>query len=318
MQSNKDEIVTFGEKIKTPNIMSRITLEDVFFMIYHAAKLPSNEDKVKSYKTIIDIIRDPSSSIEKKKYMKSYLPWISGSLFNDKRSISGFVCAKRIIADIDNVNNPDLVKQKCIEYVEFCTMAFISPSGNGVKLICELAVTVTDAAQFKKIATGVFDLIQARTGYVVDKSCTDAARSCYLSYDPDIYFNPYCKKADISDYMFDKEVFQSKKHQETRRQEYTNNSNRDTVIVNYLVDHLCCMKIEYQDWIRIGHVLKSICNNGEQLWMNFADNPNYPNDTATKLSKVWENLRTSNRCTIGSLIYIGEKYGIDTRKLQKR
>jgi hypothetical protein len=75
-----------------------------------------------------------------------------------------------------------------LKEVPYTYIAFISPSGDGVKAF--FRVDETDLASYKQY----FDSIQNFFSMdEFDKGVSDFSRVCYESYDPDIYFNPDCE-----------------------------------------------------------------------------------------------------------------------------
>ena len=72
----------------------------------------------------------------------------------------------------------------------WCVMAFISPSGRGVKGLVYLSPIPENADAHRQ----AFEQINGRTGKLglpaLDTTGKDAKRFCYQSYDPNVYYNP--------------------------------------------------------------------------------------------------------------------------------
>jgi P4 family phage/plasmid primase-like protien len=63
---------------------------------------------------------------------------------------------------------------------------FVSPSGDGLKCVFRVPADADKhKASFHAIEKHVYDL----TGIQIDQACSDVARLCFLSYDPDAYLN---------------------------------------------------------------------------------------------------------------------------------
>lgn len=92
-----------------------------------------------------------------------------------------------IIIDIDGLSNEQLItaKEKVIQ-VSYTFGAFISPKGNGLKILVEVN---TDLDSHKIAFNQVSDHYEAILGLVLDKSGKDVSRLCFMSYDPDCYIN---------------------------------------------------------------------------------------------------------------------------------
>ena len=67
-------------------------------------------------------------------------------------------------------------------------VAFVSPSGDGLKLIVELENAVTTDEDFRAAFSYLRKMIQTEYGITVDDD-DDPARTCFLSSDPDIWIN---------------------------------------------------------------------------------------------------------------------------------
>jgi hypothetical protein len=120
-----------------------------------------------------------------KKQLPGFTP--SGKFENGRKAdrlttYSGFV-----ILDLDKLNPEQLITTKATAVNELFTFAaFISPSGNGLKII----VPVTSAAEHHKIAfQQVAEYYQQVLQVAVDPSGKDVSRLCFLSYDHGCFLN---------------------------------------------------------------------------------------------------------------------------------
>lgn len=120
-----------------------------------------------------------------KKQLPAFTP--SGTFDNGRKAelltqYSGFV-----ILDLDKLSPEDLEKAKSlVALAPYTFAAFISPSGNGLKII----VPVNSTAEHHKLAfQQVSDYYEQALQLVVDPSGKDVSRLCFMSYDPDCYRN---------------------------------------------------------------------------------------------------------------------------------
>ena len=92
-----------------------------------------------------------------------------------------------VILDIDKLDTevlPYLVLK--IKDIEFTRAAFISPSGRGLKVIVE----VNSEMEMHGIAyQQVMKFYEEVLAVEIDKSGKDITRLCFMSYDPEVYFN---------------------------------------------------------------------------------------------------------------------------------
>ena len=139
----------------------------------------------KAIKALVENVRGAKDKKEKT-LAKKKLPAITpAAIFNNKRkkddvaSFSGLT-----VLDFDHV--PDVTKfKKQLAKVKYVFIAFVSPSGDGVKAIIRTPA-VTDQDQH----VGTFEsLKEFFASDHLDDSGKDHTRLCFMSYDPDIYVN---------------------------------------------------------------------------------------------------------------------------------
>lgn len=138
--------------------------------------------------------------------MKTELPYIVCADFHPKvRRKENFLSTERFIVDIDHLSaygmDAPSLKNKLKEdpTVE---MMFTSPSGDGIKILFALSDKITDTGYyslFYKTFCNRFAIKHKLEG-AVDTKTSDVARCCFVSYDPDAYFNPKCDKINAGDY----------------------------------------------------------------------------------------------------------------------
>jgi len=167
---------------------------------------PSNFEEV-SFDQVLSIIKDDKSLKEQIESLRqadvdSYgkyklaLPAFSVSTtFNTIRSNEDVKDYNGIIhLDYDHVSDPEALKEKLAE-LSFVYAAFISPSGEGVKVFVKTNSSMdTHLAYFN----GVRDICDTVVGSDSDKSVKDVARLCFLSHDPNLYINSDAEVFDIS------------------------------------------------------------------------------------------------------------------------
>lgn len=92
-----------------------------------------------------------------------------------------------VILDLDKLNPTQLQDaQKLVALAPYTFAAFVSPSGNGLKIL----VPVNSTAEHHKLAfQQVADYYEQALQIVVDPSGKDVSRLCFMSYDPDCFRN---------------------------------------------------------------------------------------------------------------------------------
>lgn len=122
---------------------------------------------------------------------KDLLPCFTPTGSFHYRSIAGLDEYNGVIClDIDHVEDPSTLKKKASN-LKYVHAAFITPSGKGLKVII---LTDGNKDNYKvneeKVSTGFFH----DTGALRDNRCKDIARIQFVSYDPELYYNPNSSK----------------------------------------------------------------------------------------------------------------------------
>lgn len=92
-----------------------------------------------------------------------------------------------IILDIDHIGYEKAKRLKeVLALFSHCRAAFLSPGGDGLKiLVLTDSTQATHAAVFKQAA----DFYEEHLGVAIDRSGIDPNRCCFVSWDPDLYLN---------------------------------------------------------------------------------------------------------------------------------
>lgn len=139
-------------------------------------------DKLKTGGNQKDLIRQIRGTADKnaRNELKKQLGVILWSgKFSERKNEGLLEYSHLICLDFDGVDvekTKDLLKGKPFVYA-----AFMSPGGDGVKAIIKVS-SKNHLAHFKALSKEFKN---------IDKSGKDQARSCFMSYDPDIYVNPH-------------------------------------------------------------------------------------------------------------------------------
>ncbi|MDY0090965.1 MAG: DUF3987 domain-containing protein [Flavobacteriaceae bacterium] len=102
-----------------------------------------------------------------------------------KENITSY--SKMICLDFDKLDHQEL--QEILTIIKICNytyVSFISPSGNGIKVIVKVNC---DADGHEEAYIQVAEHYKSITGIDYDKKCKDITRLCFISYDEDIYVN---------------------------------------------------------------------------------------------------------------------------------
>lgn len=91
--------------------------------------------------------------------------------------------------DIDNLKDEEEVKRikEKICKIKYTKMAFISPSGLGIKIIVE--TNNTNVEKHKEVYKELLNYYKQELDIEFDEKTIDVARLCFISYDEEAYFN---------------------------------------------------------------------------------------------------------------------------------
>lgn len=130
---------------------------------------------------------------------KTGLPFVVGSLFAEGvRRLDSLEQATWFIVDLDHCEGltgsvPDAIRADLS-----VALAFVSPSGEGVKVFFRLLEPCTDAKAFSAAYRNFAGNFGVQHGFVnsVDLRTCDATRACFLAHDPALYYNPEAMPVD--------------------------------------------------------------------------------------------------------------------------
>lgn len=145
-------------------------------------------DKIRSGGTFTETIQrvrelkkvDPEAS----QRLKKALPGVTFcGIFIHRRSEKLIRSTGLLILDFDKLENLAELRERFLKD-EYAHVVFVSPSGNGLKLVVKIP-EVKDDKEFKSF----FFALQTRYPEA-DQSGKDISRFCFISHDPEIFFNP--------------------------------------------------------------------------------------------------------------------------------
>jgi hypothetical protein len=103
-----------------------------------------------------------------------------------------------IILDFDKLSEAMLViVRDIIVHCEYTLACFLSPSGQGLKVLVQVSTGIENHLPSFLSVAHFFETI---TGVEIDKSGKDVTRLCFVTFDPELYYNKAAKIFDpISD-----------------------------------------------------------------------------------------------------------------------
>jgi len=217
------------------------------------------------YKDQVENIRDliyndkHSDADRKKKLLPAFTP--SGTFDSGRKADKITSYNSHIILDLDKLTKEQLSYAfKRASSTPYTFAAFISPSGNGLKII----VPVNSTAEHHKLAfQQVCDYYEQALQLVVDPSGKDVSRLCFMSYDPDCYRNINAEpfKINIEQEPEPKKKQDPPKEEQTEpKSEQPSNEEQDWLEVFGKCVDFTDRKSSYSDGNRNNYVHLLACN----------------------------------------------------------
>ncbi len=173
-------LVTYDTRVdKKDSKASVVPLSSVIEQIRSSIDL---QNKVK-------VIRAATSDEERRELKRQLLPYFTFLHFRQGiRRSDNFKAVRFILLDMDHVMEKRDILREQMRHDPEIFMFFVSPSGDGLKVVFALDSEIATEAEYKRVYQQIRALVQQRYGIETD-DIKDVARACYLSYDPDIYIN---------------------------------------------------------------------------------------------------------------------------------
>lgn len=198
-------LFTYGTQITaSADALQTLTAADVFRLVTTDAALQSGTERLRK---LCQLDKDAYKTV------KTRLPYVVGSTFavNELgtllRRLDTFEAAHYFILDLDHCQDlngqvPDVIRQD--ESVE---MAFVSPSGMGLKVFFRLLEPCNDARQFSVAYRHFATDFGTRHRFTrsIDLRTSDVTRACFLAHDPHAYYNANAFPVDWQRWVQDPE-----------------------------------------------------------------------------------------------------------------
>lgn len=150
-----------------------------------------NDIKIGTYKELVTIIRTLLNEGKKedannlKKQLKAFT--VSGTFNNGRSNDKIEMYSQYIILDIDELSHSQLEYVKNMSRIApYTYSSFVSPSGNGMKIIVKVNTT---KEYHKEAYKQVVAYYEQALNIVIDTSGSDISRLCYVSFDEDCFIN---------------------------------------------------------------------------------------------------------------------------------
>lgn len=170
-----------------PNVRSKcpqtITLEE----FHTTVRGDDCKQRVQAYR----LLKSRKGKEAEAQAIKNAMPCITpsavcegGHAVTDRRELSGILCI-----DLDHTDDRTEEVKKLAEELPFVAAAFISISGEGVKIFVCIRREDTEAG-YAPLYAAVGEAIARHVHHPYDEKCKTLTQPCYYSWDPQAYCNP--------------------------------------------------------------------------------------------------------------------------------
>ena len=190
----------FGTNITAPNDpLQKVPVDYFYNSLLHPK--PANEALIRQLRIVYQL------DIKQYAEAKKKLPYVVCGIFSPAtRKKINFAYIDRFIVDIDKLSAKGMdirqVRQK-LQADPRVLMCFLSPSEDGLKVMFRLKERCYDAGLYSDFYKEFLFRLSAQyeLEQVVDKVTSDVSRACFISVDPEAYYNPACEPVDLGSYI---------------------------------------------------------------------------------------------------------------------
>jgi tetratricopeptide (TPR) repeat protein len=193
-------LLSYGKQItRKDDPMTAIEPQQIFEMI----KQP--DENIKSLIERLRLVK----TIDKNRYglLKRQLPYLVCGIFDPPyRRIENFGYTDCFIVDIDHIAEKELdinsLRARLVADSR-TALCFVSPGQDGLKIMFRLSERCSDAGRYSLFYKTFIQALSRQYSFeqVVDKTTSDVSRACFMSYDPEIFFNPDADTVRMKDFV---------------------------------------------------------------------------------------------------------------------
>ena len=295
--------VYYAENLRT------VSLDEIF-----------NEIKSSDYiSKLTEKLRAIQDEEKQKEFKKNNLPYFVIATFNGAhRKNVNLISSSFFLYDYDHLDEKLEVMKAKLKDDPSVFAFFVSPRGNGLKVIYKLKNAIVDHDIFSAVYKHYAKEFNIDLGVEPDKT-SDASRPCFFSYDPDLYVNIDAVPLE-TDCIIAEESFSEISHTEPSNRtiiSFCEIADIETKKILTAIELLRTKRITREEWIKCGFAL--INNYRIGAWPYFlmlSCNPNFPSDSYVSVMKQFNDLLKTVQAnpakqtsTIGTLFHIAKKYG---------
>ena len=144
-----------------------------------------------AFKPQTDHLRTITDKKENRKYKAAAFSYATFSGTFTRRANNCLIQhANLICVDLDHIGGHLMeVRAKVMADPE-TVLCFVSPNGDGLKVLYEVDPHSHTQEDWYKACSNYLGIVTGISMEMVDKSCKDVSRACFLPHDPELFINP--------------------------------------------------------------------------------------------------------------------------------
>ena len=210
-----------------------------------------------------------------------------------------------VVLDIDDLSET-LIPDILAEFAQHphVRLAFLSPSGLGIKVVCPVDPVPIDAAQHKAAWQACVDFFQPLADeydFDIDPSGKDVNRLCFLAHDPQAILHP-----EAIPIQWDREAWIAEQaERQKQRAELENRDWGDSDVDKAALDHIDPDALAYDDWLRVIIACKSagVTWQAVDAWSRRGQK-----HQEGDIQRRWDGLRTGE-VSWGTVVHFAQQHG---------
>lgn len=192
--------IMIGRQLTAPSDpLERISLTRVFQGLTRPK--PAFRDLVSRLRTVASV------DLSQYRQLKKGLPYLVCGLFHPAiRRKAHFAAIHYFVLDLDHLAEAGLTiteVRRRLEGLREPMLGFVSPGGDGYKILFRLQTPCSDAARFHVFYQHFARAFAREHGLesVVDYQTCDVTRACFMSFDPKAFFRPEAEAVEMEHYL---------------------------------------------------------------------------------------------------------------------
>ena len=309
--------VSFYNRTTNTTPKSGLTIYQVYQVILGEGQNNNLRDLTERLRSISD--PDPKKQHNlKRDFKKNNFPAISfGGTFSQRANEKVLSPSNLVCLDFDHIGEQvEDVKERLSQEAELDpVLLFISPSGDGLKVVVNIRQEIRNDDDFKQTFESLRRFCQEKLNLNPDEACKDISRLCYLPYDEKAIYQDAKSGFDVEKWR----PVEAPKPQVKQAPIRTTSSGepddytRALIAVEDIESSGIDITADRTQWMRIGFALSTLGEAGRDLFKRVSRF--YPDYDETETDKQFSSFLRSNRggVNLESLFAIAKEHGVRLR-----